>query len=1292
MKENVRSELLLLPDIRAHRDAYLEVQEAENELLDEIREDLEVFEEREFEMGSGSVQPNLSPPHDPVPVPDETQERRSRKHVLPTKYSDFFVISNESAFVKRRKHARTPPEEAETPEHLEPSSLPKSTIMSPRQTPSPVELENLDEHSISQFQDDTQQVESDDTPPFIYKTKPDSMNMFRIYQFSMPSRIPDLDQTTSDVTDAPTFITDTSQKNSEQSNLLNPLSPTPSFFSEAPPPSLSMRSYAPFDSAAEFLIVDWSYHHPSNNSSSLNSLVNDVLRNPDFRSSIDALDTFNAESSLKKMDKFVTSSTLPQLAETSEDSSSKETFPFLSAAPDMWYSGEINLPMPHKSNRSEATAPHLKIKEVWYCKPVDAIRASFEEEIFFDYHLKSYKSFYNRSVDGRVERVYSEAYTSNRAAEMEEDLNSQFPNPSGSPGGGLSVENVIVWIMLWSDSTHLAHFGTASLWPIYMYIGNLSKYVRIKPSAYAAHHLAYIPSLPDLVTDAYEQEFGCTPTDAVLRFLKREIIHVVYFLLLDPDFLEAYLNGLLVMCADKIIRRLFPRFFSYSADYPERILIACIKYLGEWLCTRCLIRMPNVNLLGLTRDMANRERLRRIYNEQLLNKIEKAREFIFEKGHGPESKAVKDLLDHGSLTPCRNAFSTVLGPHGFDVFKMIVPEKLHEWDVGRVKDFLSHLVRILHCRGKKQVNLFDRRFRWVPTFGRGVIRIFHNNVSGMKKLAGRDYTAILECLLPVVEGLLPEKENKVLLRIIFDMLTWNSHAKLRLHTDSSVSTFKIATRDLGMAFRLFVTDICSSFDTVELPRERTARLKREASQDKELRAQGSKKKTFRNDTVKNHMLGYYPWAVTYYGPNDSHDTKIGEQEHKRVKRYYSRTNKHNHAAQIANHERRVRCLHRARQRNAQNQSEKARTCLTVGAWEEEKLPPTDPYLRYQMASEKRYFLDLTGFEHETRHDPAATEFLHKLKHYVLCQLFGRDSSSDFMEEEYNALTFESNRIYKHKTIRVNSTQYNGRRNQDSINPRTHPDIMVLSPSDSEHPFLYGRAVGLFHANARFSRPRGSLLESIPLKRIDMVWVRWFEYDSSHAGGWQAKQLHRIKFVHASDPDAFGFLHPSDIVRSVHLIPAFHYGDTDNGLPENSVGRQFEATSWSGRELEVDDWLYYYVNMFVDSDIFMLFRGGGIGHQELHEHLQPFYVDAGLDNLVLPVYDSDGEEVQFDDPGEGSLDGSSDEDVEVEGTDHAILTDEENEGEDSEEELSDGEWMENLGPEDGDNGIGLLDEL
>jgi len=62
----------------------------------------------------------------------------------------------------------------------------------------------------------------------------------------------------------------------------------------------------------------------------------------------------------------------------------------------------------------------------------------------------------------------------------------------------------MIGMMIWSDSTHLTSFGTASLWPVYLYFGNQSKYTRAKPSEFAAHHLAYIPKVISRLQHATE--------------------------------------------------------------------------------------------------------------------------------------------------------------------------------------------------------------------------------------------------------------------------------------------------------------------------------------------------------------------------------------------------------------------------------------------------------------------------------------------------------------------------------------------------------------------------------------------------------------------------------------------------------------------------------------------------------------------------------------------------------------------------------------------------------------------
>lgn len=51
-------------------------------------------------------------------------------------------------------------------------------------------------------------------------------------------------------------------------------------------------------------------------------------------------------------------------------------------------------------------------------------------------------------------------------------------------------------------------------------------------------------------------------------------MHAVWtFLLSDADFLHAYTYGIVIKCVDGIERRVFPRLFTYSADYPEKYVI-----------------------------------------------------------------------------------------------------------------------------------------------------------------------------------------------------------------------------------------------------------------------------------------------------------------------------------------------------------------------------------------------------------------------------------------------------------------------------------------------------------------------------------------------------------------------------------------------------------------------------------------------------------------------------------------------------------------------------------------------
>jgi hypothetical protein len=130
--------------------------------------------------------------------------------------------------------------------------------------------------------------------------------------------------------------------------------------------------------------------------------------------------------------------------------------------------------------------------------------------------------------------------------------------------------------------------------------------------------------------------------------------------------------------------------------------------------------------------------------------------------------------------------------------------------------------------------------------------------------------------------------------------------------------------------------------------------------------------------------------------------------------------------------------------------------------------------------------------------------------------------------------------------------------------------MLLSHDKETHPYWYARVIGIFHVDVIHTGP---LSKSPHKQRIDFLFIRWFGRDLDHRAGWQARRLHRVGFLDAEQPGAFGFLDPAVVIRGVHMIPGFAYGTcTDLLSPARSVARLPLN--------EVQDWRCYYVGMWV----------------------------------------------------------------------------------------------------------------
>ena len=159
------------------------------------------------------------------------------------------------------------------------------------------------------------------------------------------------------------------------------------------------------------------------------------------------------------------------------------------SAHDGWLEGSVKIWLlaTRKKFKTEEKAPQFEVGGIHYRCLTQVIVSAFQEPLAKKFHFFPFKMFWHASPNSPPEHVITEVYNSDAFLEEHEKLKLQPWEP------GCNLETAIAAILVYSDSTHLANFGTASLWPIYIYFRNLSKYIRGMPTSFAAHHLAYMP-------------------------------------------------------------------------------------------------------------------------------------------------------------------------------------------------------------------------------------------------------------------------------------------------------------------------------------------------------------------------------------------------------------------------------------------------------------------------------------------------------------------------------------------------------------------------------------------------------------------------------------------------------------------------------------------------------------------------------------------------------------------------------------------------------------------------------
>ena len=135
----------------------------------------------------------------------------------------------------------------------------------------------------------------------------------------------------------------------------------------------------------------------------------------------------------------------------------------------------------------------------------------------------------------------------------------------------------------------------------------------------------------------------------------------------------------------------------------------------------------------------------------------------------------------------------------------------------------------------------------------------------------------------------PEPHDRIIQELLFICAHWHGFAKLRIHTDLTVSIFEEVTTDLGKQLRLF-SGACTQYATSEVPHEEQARKRREIKKfttegiqpshdansrlDSPQTATGHRRKQYNMHTYKLHALGDYAAMIRMYGTCDSYNTEL----------------------------------------------------------------------------------------------------------------------------------------------------------------------------------------------------------------------------------------------------------------------------------------------------------------------------------------------------------------------------------------------------------------------------------
>ncbi|KAH6909381.1 hypothetical protein BKA70DRAFT_1074258, partial [Coprinopsis sp. MPI-PUGE-AT-0042] len=134
------------------------------------------------------------------------------------------------------------------------------------------------------------------------------------------------------------------------------------------------------------------------------------------------------------------------------------------------------------------------------------------------------------------------------------------------------------------------------------------------------------------------------------------------------------------------------------------------------------------------------------------------------------------------------------------------------------------------------------------------------------------------------------------------------------------------------------------------------------------------------------------------------------------------------------------------------------------------------------------------------------------------------------------LSLQDDCIYAHRSLCLANTSCNQEDGSVLRISGVNCNLMIANPAYEkdtvEHPYLYGKVEGLYHANVLYQtyaqQPRSPT-------HMEFVRVRWYKWEGRSMG---LHGLELLSLPSVEDPGSFGFVDPRTVIRGCHIMPKF----------------------------------------------------------------------------------------------------------------------------------------------------------